>query len=159
MEESFISRVPRNFFVTSGAAAGTSFLVAFDNALRKAGIADYNLLKVSSILPAGARAVKGVDLVKGSLLPCVYAVAQGGPEGQVTAAVAVAVPAVSDRVGVIMEWSGIAPPSEAVAKVEAMAREAMALRDTPVKEILTAWAQSPQVKDGFACAVAAVALW
>jgi len=37
--------------LTSGSAVGKTPLNAFDNALRNAGIADFNLIKVSSVIP------------------------------------------------------------------------------------------------------------
>ncbi len=65
---------PRYF--TTGAGAGVSAfeLVSFDRALREAGFADYNLLRVSSILPPSAEHRSHVELPKGSLLPIAYGV-------------------------------------------------------------------------------------
>jgi arginine decarboxylase len=48
--------IPKEFFVTSGKATSpVSELNAFDLALRKAGIAQCNLVPVSSILPPGCK--------------------------------------------------------------------------------------------------------
>lgn len=40
--------------VTSGVGTGSTSLAAFDAALREAGIADYNLIPLSSVIPARA---------------------------------------------------------------------------------------------------------
>ena len=158
MEKPLIGR-PRHYYVCSGSGTGDSQLVAFDLALRAAGIADYNLLKVSSILPPGAVSKDGVDLPLGSLLPCVYAVATSRDDTEVSSAVAVAIPDNPGHVGVIMEWSGPAPEAEARARVMEMAKEAMAVRGNEVKEIIVASSRAKAGGNGVACAVAAVALW
>lgn len=158
--QSVIGRLPHRYFVTRGSGTGKSPLVAFDSALRTAGIADYNLLRVSSILPAGAEPYDMVDLPGGSLLPCVYSIAQVGPDDPpLVAAVAVAIPAVDNRVGVIMEWHGQGDEAYARAMVQDMAQEAMMIRNTPVERIITAVATTLQIREGYSCAVAAVALW
>jgi len=48
--------IPKAFFVTGGKAIGTvSKLNAFDLALKNAGIANCNLVKVSSIIPPNCK--------------------------------------------------------------------------------------------------------
>ena len=56
-------------YCTTGAGVGVSAfeLVSFDRALREAGFADYNLLRVSSILPPSVALRPSVDVPKGSL--------------------------------------------------------------------------------------------
>lgn len=44
-------------FVTSGVGTGRTNLSAFDNALFKAGIANYNLLYLSSVIPPASRVI------------------------------------------------------------------------------------------------------
>jgi len=50
--------------VTSGTGTGRTELGAFDNALWNAGVANYNLLKMSSILPPGTKIVLKKPVLK-----------------------------------------------------------------------------------------------
>lgn len=66
--------------LSSGTGTGPTRLAAFDAALRAAGLADYNLVPLSSVIPTGARVcvVDPRDQVSGGygdLLYCVYATA------------------------------------------------------------------------------------
>lgn len=45
--------------ITSGAAEGTTVVAAFDAALRKAGVENYNLIALSSIIPPGSTIERG----------------------------------------------------------------------------------------------------
>ena len=47
-----MSELYKNYTIVSGVGKGLTSLSAFDNALLNAGVGDYNLVKVSSILPA-----------------------------------------------------------------------------------------------------------
>lgn len=63
--------------LTAGNAVGGTNLNAFDNALRDAGIADFNIMKVTSIVPPGIPVTilnQGKRLIKGEglLVPAVY---------------------------------------------------------------------------------------
>ncbi len=66
--------------VTAGSGTGRTTMAAFDAALRSAGVADHNLIRLSSIIPPGAEVqvrapsqqVRGEF---GDKLYCVYAVA------------------------------------------------------------------------------------
>jgi len=82
-------------YCTAGAGVGVSAfeLVSFDRALREAGFADYNLLRVSSILPPGVSLQPSVDVPKGSLLPIAYgAFSSDAAERTIAAAVSLAFP-------------------------------------------------------------------
>ena len=64
--------------VSAGNGSGRTPLSAFDAALRGAGVANFNLLRLSSVIPPGARVqvVSGADQLvggHGDLLYCVYA--------------------------------------------------------------------------------------
>lgn len=75
--------------LSSGTGTGPTRLAAFDAALGAAGLADYNLLPLSSVIPTGTRVVvvDAADQVSGEhgdILYCVYATAaalQPGAEG------------------------------------------------------------------------------
>lgn len=59
---------PKRFFVTSGKAVSSiSNLNAFDTALWRAGIAQCNLVSVSSILPAEAKEVSPFPITPGTI--------------------------------------------------------------------------------------------
>ena len=46
--------LPKQVILTSGVGVGSTEINAYDNALLNAGVGDYNLVKVTSVLPAGA---------------------------------------------------------------------------------------------------------
>ena len=113
-------------YFTTGAGVSAFELVSFDRALREAGFADYNLLRVSSILPPFAEHRSQVALPKWSLLPIAYGVFTSNTEGaKIAAAVSYAQPTDTGAVGVIMETEGYMTEREAHERVIAMAEEAM----------------------------------
>lgn len=125
-------------YCAAGAGVGVSAfeLVAFDRALRQAGFADYNLLRVSSILPAGVQYRPAIDLPKGSLVPVAYGVFSSSEEGRtIAAAVSLAFPQDPEEIGVIMEAEGYMSEQEARELVAAMAEEAMDDRNLAIARI------------------------
>lgn len=148
--------LPTKFTLAAGAAEGETPLNAFDNALLAAGIGNLNLIRVSSILPAGARHMDYLDLPPGSLTPTAYgSIVSETPGERIAAAVAVAV---SDGgFGVIMEFSGRCSREEAEARVRQMAENALRGRGLGIKEIHLRSVEHRVEKIG--CAMAAVALW
>jgi len=73
--------IPKEFFVTSGKATSpVSELNAFDLALKNAGIAQCNLVSVSSILPLGCQERKWRKIPAGSITYLVLA-RMDGDEG------------------------------------------------------------------------------
>ena len=81
--------VPRVFFVTSGRGVNrVSELNAFDLALRDAGLAEYNLVGVSSVLSPGIERVESLEsleLPRGAIVFCVLA-QMNGDEGETISA-------------------------------------------------------------------------
>src|SRR6266480_424804 len=66
--------IPTKFFVTSGKAVSkVSDLNAFDEALQNAGLAEQNIVSVSSVLPVGIKPVRKRDLPMGAITHCVLA--------------------------------------------------------------------------------------
>src|SRR5207245_5005888 len=81
--------IPTKFFVTSGKAVSkVSDLNAFDEALQNAGLAEQNIVSVSSVLPAGIRPVRRRDLPMGALPHCVLAQQRGGEGEAISAGIA-----------------------------------------------------------------------
>jgi arginine decarboxylase len=153
-----LSRLAR--YCTAGAGVGVSAfeLVSFDRALREAGFADYNLLRVSSILPPGVALRPSVDVPKGSLLPIAYgAFSSDEAERTIAAAVSLAFPTDPREVGVIMETEGYMTEREAHEMVSAMAEEAMEDRNLKIArlEVVAIEAQVELCTTVFA----GVALW
>jgi arginine decarboxylase len=73
--------IPKEFFVTSGKATSpVSELNAFDLALKKAGIAQCNLVPVSSILPQGCKESRWKKIAAGAITHAVIA-RMDGDEG------------------------------------------------------------------------------
>ncbi|MBN1454855.1 MAG: pyruvoyl-dependent arginine decarboxylase [Methanomicrobia archaeon] len=72
--------IPRAFFVTSGVGMDPEPAIAFDRALRDAGIGECNLVEVSSILPADAVVLdrKHASIKPGTITFCVLSRADGG---------------------------------------------------------------------------------
>lgn len=148
--------VPTKFTLVAGAAEGPSTLNAFDNALLAAGIGNVNLVRVSSILPPGARFVEQIDIAPGSLTPTAYGASTSKTPGE-TIAAAVGIGLSEDSFGVIMEWSGKGTAEEAEAHVRTMVEAAFAERDMPLKDVMLKSVEHRVGKCG--SAFAAVALW
>lgn len=85
--------IPKYFFVTSGKGISrVSDLNAYDKALQRAGIAQSNLVYVSSIIPPGAVEVKPIPLPPGSIAFAVVAEARGKDGERIGAGIAWGLP-------------------------------------------------------------------
>src|SRR3989442_11685832 len=81
--------IPTKFFVTSGKAVSkVSDLNAFDEALQNAGLAEQNIVSVSSVLPVGIRPGRQRGLPMGAITHCVLAQQRGGGGGSIPAGLA-----------------------------------------------------------------------
>lgn len=147
---------PENFYLTAGKGGGEYPLIAFDNALKDAGISDYNLVKVSSILPAGVKKREKIDIPKGSILFIAYAGITGKDE-MITAACSVAIPQRESDIGMIMEFSGSIEVKDAEERVKEMAEIAMKERNILIKEILVK--SKSLVAKKYSCVIAGCCLW
>jgi len=98
--------IPKEFFITSGKAVSpVSELNAFDLALKKAGIAQCNLVCVSSILPRGCTEVEKHNIDAGAITFSVLARMDGDEGTTIGAGIAWAW-AGSKRYGVVAEAHG-----------------------------------------------------
>jgi arginine decarboxylase len=148
---------PTKFALVSGTSEGSSKLNAFDHALLNAGVGNCNLLKVSSILPPGAKQVSSVHIPPGSLVPIAYgSLTLDTPGELISAAVGVGIgdPA---NYGVIMEYSGRTSKHEAENHIKRMVEEAFAKRGLELSQILVRAVEHKVENTG--CAFAAVVLW
>lgn len=148
---------PTKFTLVSGFAEGKSRLNAFDNALLKSGIGDLNLLKVSSVLPPGAREVAQLQIPPGSLVPTAYGAIESREPGQLIAAAVGVGMGEPGESGVIMEFSGLCSQKVADEQIRAMVEEAFDKRARRLLSVRTASVEHRVVSIG--CALAAVALW
>jgi len=121
---------PNIFCLVKGAGEGRTLLNAFDQALLNAGVGDTNLIRMSSIVPPGAKQRKSITLPKGGLIPVAYAHIDSEKSGEViSAAIAVALPEDPDLAGVIMEYEAKAPLTEVEEIVRQMAQDAFEYRN------------------------------
>lgn len=149
----------KNFTLVNGYGNGKTALNAFDNALQNSGVGEYNLIRVSSILPPLCKRTHKIEVPLGSLLPIAYSSICSDVCGEmITAAIGVGIPIDSNSIGVIMEHSIVGNPNEAERIVKQMVENAMANRRIAIKTILVQ-SCGTTVNIDFSSAFAAVALW
>jgi len=129
--------IATSYFLAVGAGDGTTPLVAFDRALLAAGVADVNLVKLSSIVPPMATRIPPLLLVAGAFVGVAHATFTSRcPRQRIASAVAIAHPVDRSLASVVMEHSAAAATKDDVeATVVEMARDAMASRRRPVAYI------------------------
>jgi arginine decarboxylase len=105
--------LPKQFFLTGGIGISkTSALNAFDHALAQAGIAQCNLIQISSILPRGAKEIKRKNLDPGTITFSVLSRMDGASGDYISAGVGWARCGrkrgnkISEEYGLIMEGYG-----------------------------------------------------
>jgi arginine decarboxylase len=146
--------VPRLLHLAQGCAEGLTPLTAFDNALREAGIDNLNLVKVSSIVPKGARFGPRPELPVGTVVPTVYTHVVSNVPGEVISAVIAA--GTGSEGGVLMEYQHKGPADDAQRVAEAMVEEGFARRGWTLDAVV--FASSEHKVDRLGSAVAAVLL-
>ncbi len=100
--------VPRKMFFTNGTGLHREKLTSFEMALRGAGIARFNLVRVSSIFPPHCEIISKEEgsqlLVPGQVVFCVLSeAATNEPSRRVAASIGLAVPADRGKYGYISE--------------------------------------------------------
>ena len=103
--------VPRYMFFTKGVGTDKEKLASFENALREAGIAHLNLVKVSSIFPPHCNIIDiktGLTrLEPGEITHCVMAMEQSKEPGRrIVASIGLALPSEDGRYGYLSEHHG-----------------------------------------------------
>ncbi|HEO72662.1 MAG TPA: arginine decarboxylase, pyruvoyl-dependent [Candidatus Hydrogenedentes bacterium] len=103
--------VPTRLFFTRGVGKHKEKLASFEMALRAGGIAQFNLVRVSSILPPKCKILKrgeGLKLLKaGQIVHTVMAeAASNEPRRLLAAAIGVAVPRDPEQFGYLSEYHG-----------------------------------------------------
>jgi arginine decarboxylase len=146
---------PRGYFLAGGVGVSTvSPLNAFDNALHDAGITNYNLVPVSSIIPEGAVEVEPRTLEKGSIVFVVISVSQGTSGDRIVAGIGWT--KLENAMGMVMEYHGKNDLDvEGVkGKLREMLKEAMMLRKLPMAEPRYHLEMLEVPPEHFGCAIA-----
>lgn len=100
--------LPKKCFMTKGVGVHIEKLASFELALRDAGIANYNLVKVSSIFPPNCKIIPSKEGLKylsaGQIVFCVMSDnATNEPNRLISASVGVAIPKDSNQHGYLSE--------------------------------------------------------
>lgn len=117
--------------LTAGVATGGTSLNAFDNALRAAGIADFNLIKVTSIVPPDIPISHlAPDCLldgRGMMMPAVYESRSTARKGSAIAvAVGIGIPPQPEGgAGMVFVYSGTGSRNRASQAVKRMVDEGM----------------------------------
>uniref|UniRef100_A0A7V3RII2 Pyruvoyl-dependent arginine decarboxylase AaxB n=1 Tax=candidate division WOR-3 bacterium TaxID=2052148 RepID=A0A7V3RII2_UNCW3 len=101
--------IPKKIFLTKGVGKHKEKLASFESALRDAGIAPFNIVRVSSILPPGAKIVskaKGLQyLSPGEIVFTVISeCSTNEPHRLIAASIGVAIPADKNQYGYLSEY-------------------------------------------------------
>jgi arginine decarboxylase len=109
--------VPKRMFFTRGVGRHRNNLQSFEVALRAAGIAQCNLVKVSSIFPAGCKIIPakaGLKEIQGGQITFVVLAEErtSEPNRLVCAGIGLAIPAEKGRFGYISEHHGFGMTEE-----------------------------------------------
>ena len=149
------------YLITSSIGIGKERLTSFDAALLKSKIGNYNLVRVSSILPAKSTQSKHVGIPEGSVLFTAYSHISSSTFGdKLTAAVAVGFPKDKNQVGVIMEIALAEDKENVEHKIANMVKEALEARGSELAELVIE-TSSIEVDDSdrYFTAFSAVAMW
>jgi arginine decarboxylase len=101
--------IPQRLFLTKGVGKHKEKLTSFEAALRDAGIAPFNIVRVSSILPPGAKILprnKGLQyLSSGEIVYAVMAESSTNePHRLIASSIGVAIPSQRDKYGYLSEY-------------------------------------------------------
>lgn len=148
--------------ISKGVGKSKNGLPSFDKALIEAGVGNYNLVRLSSILPAIHEWVPvqslPVKLKEGSLLPTAYSTITSDEVGDtIISCIGVGIPVDSNNVCVIMEYSTKnISETEAMGTLHEMIREAFSVRGWLLDNIISDYAMAKVEEEGtkyttFAC--------
>lgn len=118
----------KKFCLVSGSGIDKYEITSFDKSLIMAGVGNYNLVRVSSIIPPNAFPTTTIDIPYGSVLYTAYSVNITQKEELISSAVVVAVPLKSNDIGVIIEYSCRGNKNIALKKATELAEDAMQRR-------------------------------
>lgn len=108
---------------------------SFDSALIDAGVGNYNLVKISSILPPGCQYVDHINATPGSVLYTAYISETTTQCEKIAVAIAVAIPEDEQNCGVIIKYTHRGSKHEAEEVAALIARNAMGKRGISVAQV------------------------
>ncbi|HUV41526.1 MAG TPA: arginine decarboxylase, pyruvoyl-dependent [Sedimentisphaerales bacterium] len=142
--------VPNRVFLTKGVGRHKYQLKSFEDALRRAGVAQQNLVQVSSILPANCKFISRQNglgqLTPGQICYCVMARADTNEHGRLVASsVGVAIPKDNEKWGYLSEVHGHGMNSRQAADMaEDLAAEMLGTTVGLELDPDTAWSEKEQ---------------
>lgn len=150
--------VAKNFYIGTGYGKDLFEIASFDKALLMAGLSDYNLVRVSSIVPPKAEQQMSFDYPKGSVLFTAYSKNTTTREELISSAVAVGIPKNKNEIGVIMEYSCLGNKEESVSIAKKLVAEALLRRGINDFDIIANGVDAKGKKGQYTTTFAAVAL-
>lgn len=136
-----------------------SELLSFDAALCSAGIGNYNIVRVSSILPPKAVKKSSIEVLKGSVLYVAYATATIYGAGRIASAISVGIPKNPSEIGVIMEYSASNDRESVIECSREMVKKSMEYRGIALKDILSVCVEEVQEEQQYMTTFAGIVLW
>lgn len=150
----------QRYTLRTGSGVSTNRITAFDRALIEAGIAQFNLVKISSILPPFCIQESEIKQGKGSLLPTAFSVIySSSPHDIISASIAIGIPENSEDIGVIMEHSMHESKEITEEIAHSLVEEAMHDRTISLRKIVSLSVECRVVSTEVHCAFAAVSIW
>ncbi|RLE08863.1 arginine decarboxylase, pyruvoyl-dependent [Candidatus Aerophobetes bacterium] len=109
--------LPKKVFLTKGVGKNKEKLASFEDALRNAGLAEYNIVHVSSIYPPGCKLIRREEgrklLSPGQIVYCVMAEnATNEPHRLISASIGLAIPRRKDHYGYLSEHASFGEKEE-----------------------------------------------
>jgi len=148
--------IPKEFFITSGKAVSpVSELNAFDLALKKAGIAQCNLVCVSSILPKGCNEVEKHNIDAGAVTFAVLARMDGDEGTTIGAGIAWAW-ARSKKYGLVAEAHGYMDKKAVEETLEWKIKEMAKIRSIKIGPIQKRMEVQRVPTDNYGCVISAL---
>lgn len=152
-------KIGTRFVLVKGVGTDASPLGSFDSALIDAGVSDYNLVKVSSIMPANMVIENSISLPGGDAVFIAYATKTLSSNDTMAAAIAVAMPIDKSKIGVIMEVSDTCSEKEAIEKAEELAIASMKKRNLAIDNVISCGISSVGNESYFTTVFAGIAMY
>ena len=120
--------VAKEFYLASGYGVDEYKIASFDKALVMAGLHNYNLVRVSSIIPPSAIQSQQINYPSGSILFTAYATYSTNRDEQIASSIVAAIPKQKNCAGVIMEYSCVGEKKQAIHIARKLAIDALQRR-------------------------------
>lgn len=160
-----MDRLATKYCMGAGVGFSEHRLVSFDKALLDAGIGNYNLVRLSSILPAHCEKFTAYEMreqiKEGSLLPTAYStISSDNVNERIVSTIGIGFPKDKDKVGVIMEFSAVGMQESAALDIlRRMIEDAFDARNWELDHIETASDYAVVSKPGTYTTFAFVSEW